>query len=272
MLFPSRRVTGFLRDRRATALVEFAWLWPVMVLIMYGAYNLSLASNVARQLSRLSDDIAQMIVTLLPSGSSWCSASTSTTCAALEDYNLWYAHDSAMVEFPQVLSDAGANWASGIGISITGVAFAPLSSGCIGSSNPSCYAAFVVWYAQNGAGSATRTCATAIGQASDTAAPSPATLPSDLFNPVPVPSSATGAVSTYAAPLFQVVVDVSYGWKPSVWKSTLGWFPTLNFAKSSYLSPRYVSQIVYKGGGSYGKACPQPSGWPTATGAPAWPS
>jgi Flp pilus assembly protein TadG len=100
------RCATFLRDRRANALVEFAWLWPVLMLIMYGAYNLSIMASVSRQLSRLSDDMAQMIVTLQPSNSSsakgtvWCAASGSVTCAALEDYNPWYAHDSAMVEFP----------------------------------------------------------------------------------------------------------------------------------------------------------------------------
>lgn len=267
------RFTRFLRDRRATALVEFAWLWPIVALMMYGAYNLSLASNAGRQLSRLSNDIAQMIVTQPASGSKWCAAALPTTCAALEDYNLWYAHDSAVVEFPQVLRDSRADWASDIGISMTGVAFAPKSASCIGSSSASCYAAFVAWYAQNGAGAATRTCATGLSSAgSDTAPPSPTTLPDDLFFPVPIPSGTTGNPSTYGPPLFQIVVDVTYAWKPSGWRSTLGWFPTLNFAKSSYLSPRYVSQIVYKGGGAYGQACPQPAGWPTGSGAPVWPS
>jgi hypothetical protein len=275
------RSAQFFRDRRATALVEFAWLWPILVLTMYGAYNLSLLAGAARQLSRLSDDIAQMIVTLPASRPPWCTtASGSVTCAALEDYNLWYAHDSAMVEFPQVLQDSGANWGSDISISITGLAFAPTSAACIGSSNASCYAAFVVWYAQNGTGAATRTCTTAFASTTDTAPQSSTTLPDDLYSPVPIPSSTTGNPSTtYAPPLFEVIVDVTYTWRPSSWQSSLGWLPSFTITRSSYLSPRYVSQIVYKGAGTYGQACPQPAAWPTpgtggwpTSGTPAWPS
>jgi len=268
------RGTLFFRDRRATALVEFAWLWPILVLTMYGAYNLSLAATAARQLSRLSDDIAQMIVTLPASQSPWCTtASANVSCAALEDYNLLYAHDSAMVEFPQLLRDSGSNWGTDISISIAGVVFAPTSTSCIGSGSSSCYAAYVNWYAQNGAGAGTRTCATVFAATADTSPQSATTLPSDLFDPVPIPSSTTGnPSSTYAQPLFEIVVDVSYTWRPSGWRSTLGWLPSLTITRTSYLSPRYVSQIVYKGAGNYGKACPQPAAWPTGVGAPAWPS
>jgi hypothetical protein len=88
---------------------------------------------------------------------------------------------------------------------------------------------------------------------------------------VPVPSNTTGNPSTtYSPPLFQVVVDVSYSWKPSNWRSNLGWLTSFTISRSNYLSPRYVSQIVYKGGGVYGQACPQPATWPTASGAPVW--
>ncbi|HYA80488.1 MAG TPA: hypothetical protein VED87_06140, partial [Methylocystis sp.] len=245
------RLALFFRDRRATALVEFAWLWPILVLTMYGAYNLSRMAHTARQLSRLSDDIAQMIVTIPASNSSsakgtqWCtvtsytigSATITPTCAALEDYNLWYAHDSTMVEFPQVLQDSGASWGSDISVSITGIALAPSSTACIGSSNSSCYAAYVAWYAQNGTGAAKRTCSTVFASTADTAAQSSTTLPTDVFDPVPIPSSSTGnPSSTYAPPLFQVVVDVTYTWKPSNWQSSLGWLPNFTITRSSYLN------------------------------------
>lgn len=281
----------FFRDRRATALVEFAWLWPILVLTMYGAYNLSLMATASRQLSRLSDDIAQMIVTLPASNSSgapsatnkvWCSVTKYTigsttitpTCAALADYNLWYAHDSAMVEFPQVLQDSGSNWGSDISISITGIAFAPTSTACTGSSSPSCYTASVVWYAQGGTGAATRTCSTVFTSTADTSSQSSTTLPSDVFDPVPIPSSQTGNPSaTYAPPLFQVVVDVSYTWKPSNWRSSLGWLPSYTITRTSYLSPRYVSQIVPAPSSTYGNYCSQPNGgvWYPTSNAPSWP-
>jgi len=271
----------FFKERDGVALVEFAWIFPVMMAILYGSYNLSLAANASRQLSRLSDDIAQMLVELPqstggpgagPAPPYWCTTTAPVTCAALEDYNLAYAHDSAMLEFPQALVDAGISWASDVSISMAGVAFAPQNAGCLGSSLPTCYSAFVVWYSTGAAGAAARTCSTPLASTLDATSPSPTTLPDDLYTPTSVPPAQLPAASTWGSPLFQVVVDVSYNVHLTNWKPFGFALNPITLAKSSYLSPRYVTQIVYKGTGGLGIACPKPAGWPTFAGAPAWPS
>ncbi len=52
------RALQFFCDRRGTAIVEFAWALPFLLLALFGVYNLSQAAIAERQLSRLADGIA----------------------------------------------------------------------------------------------------------------------------------------------------------------------------------------------------------------------
>ena len=229
---PLRLFSQFRTDRRGTSAVEFAWTFPFLLLVLLGAYNVSRAANAARQLSRLSDAMATMLVT--------------NGTGILSYLDLHYAYDSAMVEFPLVLFDShnlGIAWQNDISISMAGVSFSPTVAGC---TTGCAYKTKVVWTG----GAMARTCGSTINPAADTAAPSPTTLPTDLFTPIALPSGG------YAPPNFQVVVDIVYSWRPLVGAAFI---PPITFRRSTYLSPRYVAQINYEalaGDDGFGVACP----------------
>jgi Flp pilus assembly protein TadG len=211
---------GFLRDQRGMALVEFATLFPVLVLLLFGAYDLSRAADAARGLTRLSNSIATMLAT--------------NTTGYVNYTNLHYAFDSAAVVFPEVLRDAAAKsipWGTDISISMAGVGFAPTVAGC---TNGCAYVAQIYWTS----GSKNRVCGTSPIPVADNSAESNAlALPDDLFTPVATPSGAL------APPNFLIVVDVKYTWTPLIARSFL---PSISFQRSAFLSARYAPGGVIK--------------------------
>ena len=220
----SHRPSCFLCDQAGTAIVEFAWALPFLLLTLLGVYNLSQAANAERQLSRLSDGIATQLVT---------NGVVGAPSYPINYTDLHYANDSAMLEFPLVLSDSYAkneSWALDISISMAGISFSPTVGGC---TNACTYVAKIVWTGGNKA----RACGSAQVAASDGATPSPSTLPQDLFDPVPTPTT-----GVFSPPNFQVVVDIVYSWRPRFGNNFI---PPITFKRSTYLSPRYVSQITY---------------------------
>jgi hypothetical protein len=282
---------SFCGDRRATAIIEFAWVLPMALLVMYSAFNLSRLANAERLLTHLSDDIGQMIVEMRAPASkqannvAYCQATAPTTCAALYDYYLKYTYDSAMVEFPNILGDPqGINNSTiatpaqggSLSISMTGVAFAytPGAGPCGATPSPgsgSCYTAYVVW----SSGAASRPCGKTYIYDSTYTKPDPNKLPTSLFTPVANPNSASAL-----PPLFAVIVDVVYTFKPAFFGGSLvNVVPAVTISRTSYLNPRYVNQISYfgagnattnnYGSGTYGSACTMPGGWPS--GLAAWP-
>ena len=287
----SRTAGGFFADRRAVALVEFAWVFPVAMLVIYAAVNLSRLSNAERELAHLSDDIAQMIaqaqapVTTQSNGVAYCQASAPTTCGALYDYALKYVYDSALLEFPDILADpngvAGQTINSpttggSLSISMTGVVFAFTSSAStcgspVSSASAGCYTGYVVWTS----GAATRPCGTTYLLDSSYTTPTTSQLPPALFTPAADPNS-NGALP----PQFAVVVDIVYTFNfPLSGGSMFNVAPPVTIKRSTFLNPRYVNQISYFGAGnaatnnygqgSYGTACPMPGGW--TSGISAWP-
>ncbi|HXY59621.1 MAG TPA: TadE/TadG family type IV pilus assembly protein [Methylocystis sp.] len=286
-----RWARGFAANRRGVAIVEFALVFPVAVLVAYAAFNLSRLANAERELAHLSDDIAQMIVetqapyTTQSNSVAYCQATAPTTCGALYDYALKYIYDSAMVEFPDILTDPNgvSNQAikapsSGgtLSISMTGVVFAYTPSAATCGATPSvanagCYTGYVVWTS----GAATRPCSTAYLLTASYSTPTPSQLPPALFTTVANPNSASAL-----PPLFAVVVDVVYTFKPLLsGGSMFDIVPPVTIKRSTFLNPRYVSQISYfgagnatannYGAGTYGTACAMPGGWPS--GLSAWP-
>ncbi len=166
---------------------------------------------------------------------------------AINYTDLHYANDSAMLEFPQVLSDSYTkqkNWAADISISMAGVSFSPTVAGCTSGCT---YVAKIVWTGGNKA----RACDSAQIAAPDSASPTPSTLPQDLFAAVP-----TQTAGVFSPPNFQLVVDVVYSWAPMFGPKFI---PPITFKHSTYLSPRYVSQINYSqiaGDDGFGVPCP----------------
>ena len=234
----ANHTSRFLCDHAGTALVEFAWALPFLLLALLGVYNISQAANAERQLSRLSDGIATQLVT---------NGVVGAASYPINYTDLHYANDSAMLEFPLVLSDSYAkneSWAADISISMAGISFSPTVAGCTSGCT---YVAKVVWTGGNKA----RACGSAQVSATDSATPSPSTLPQDLFDPVPTPTT-----GVFAPPNFQIVVDVVYAWHPLLGNSFI---PPISFKRSTYLTPRYVSQITYSqiaGDDGFGVPCP----------------
>ena len=291
-----RRARRFLGDRRAVAIVEFAWVFPVAMLVIYSAFNLARLANAERELTELSDDMAQMIVETpnntnkQTNGANYCwvpppepsapapYTNSSLTCGALYDYTLKYIYDSAMLEFPGIFADASgiANHAvkapsagGTLSISMTGVAFAYTSSASTCGSSPSvsngsCYTGYVVWTA----GAAARPCGTTFLYSASYSTPTPSQLPPSLFTTVANPNG-SGALP----PQFAVAVDIVYTFNPLLLGGgLLNVVPPVTIKRSTFLNPRYVSQISYFGAGNsttnyygqgtYGTACAKPAGWP----------
>lgn len=223
--------SNFWKKRDGVAAIEFAAVFPLLFLLLAGAFELSRAVMAARQLTSLADSAATMI------------ASDSNGVIYYTD--LHYAYDSAMITFPRVLSDSFAKnipWSSDITISLAGITFSPTVSGCTVSCS---YKASVVWTG----GASARKCGSTIQSASDSNAPTPTTLPSDLFTPIPNPNGG------YNSPPFTVVADITYTWTPILFSRFFG---NITLQRSAYVNARYASKIVYtkaSGDDGFGAEC-----------------
>ncbi len=238
MIATAKRYRQPFCDNSGTAVVEFALALPFLLLALFGVYNLSQAANAERQLSRLSDGITTQLVT---------NGVVGQASYAINYTHLHYANDSAMIEFPLVLSDSfskSETWAADISISMAGISFSPTVTGCTSACT---YVAKVVWTGGNKA----RACGSSQLAAADGATPSPSTLPQDLFDAIP-----TQTTGVFSPPNFQIVVDIVYSWQPRFGSSFI---PPITFRRSTYLAPRYVSQITYSqipGDDGFGVSCP----------------
>jgi Flp pilus assembly protein TadG len=254
-------------DRQAVALLEFALVFPLLALIFVGSYNLSQGVAATRQLTRTAEAIADILATTNP---------PSGNAAATVNFSLLhYAFDATMIEFPSILTSTSSSscaqppntgsWSSQICISMSGIVFAPTTAGCHTSSCN--YKAFIVWTA----GSKARPCGTILTPAATLyPSPSPSTLPQQLYQSTPIAgNSNNSSPQSYAAPNYQIVVDIVYSWAPSFGTSLI---PPITIKRSTYMTPRYATSITYSvspGDDGFGTNCPQDPNWPNN--APAWP-
>ena len=211
---PMRRslADAFRRDRRGIAALEFAIGAPMMIVLLLAGVDTGRYVVATKRLDSVAATIGQMI-SVSQSGS-------------VSNTDLQFFHDSAMVIFPQVLSDSHAQniaWGNDIGITMTSVTF---------SKSGSTWVPAVLWTG----GTNPRSCTTTLLSAPDTAAPSRLTLPTDVFGPTSL-----------------IVVDVTYSFRPTIAPAFL---KTIPIARSYYLAPRYVSTIAYSGAaGTYATSC-----------------
>jgi Flp pilus assembly protein TadG len=225
------RSIAFYRDRNAAAAVEFAIILPFLVLLSSGVYEWSRAISASRHLTNAANSISGILAT--------------NTTGTVTYQDLHYAYDSTMLAFPEVLSDSankGVTWNNDISISMAGVGFTPLVPLCTSHCT---YVATLSWTAA----SSQRHCGTILASASDTAQPTPTTLPADLF--VGVPQSSGGN----APPPFAVIVDLTYSWSPLIFKSLIS---PIVFKRSAYINPRYTTQLTYSvvsGDDGFGQKC-----------------
>jgi len=207
---------------RGTATLEFAIAFPVLILMLLSSVDVANLVTDSRRLQTVANTVGQLVST---------TSSGSVTYADLQS-----AASSAVVLFPAVLSQSYVGseaWTSVISISISSIVFIKTNPLC--TSNCS-YTARVAW----SGGSVPRPCGVNLAPASDSAAPSPTTLPQDVFGP--------GSL---------IVADVVYTYTP-----TFLTIASTTFRKSSFIAPRYVpasSYIKYavvSGDNGYASSCP----------------
>jgi Flp pilus assembly protein TadG len=201
-----RLIGTFRRDRRGVSAIEFAFGAPVVILLLLMGVDTTRYITATKRIENVAATIGQMI-SVNQSGS-----------VAYSD--LQFDHDSAMVIFPQVLADAkqrNVAWSNDIGISMASIQFST-ASGCTSNCT---YVPKMMW----SGGSSPRSCTAVLTPVSDTAPPSPTTLPADVFGP--------GSL---------IVVDLTFNFRPTIAPRFMSSIP---IARSYYVAPRYVPAIDY---------------------------
>ena len=215
------RLADFRSARQGIAAVEFAFIAPIMVMLAIGATDTTRYVIATEKINKAASTIAQMI--------------TTNNTGSVNYIDLQFYHDSTMVIFPDVLSDAARQsipWYQDINISMASVKFSTAQQNC----GTTCtYTPKVVWAGGNNP----RPCTPTLTQMSDVTVPSPTTLPSDVYGP--------GSI---------IVVDIQYNFHPF-----FGLFipMSIGIARSVYLAPRYVPLINYQvisGDNGIAKSCP----------------
>jgi Flp pilus assembly protein TadG len=213
------RIFGiFARSRRGVAAVEFALTLPFMILLMLGSIEVARLITFTRKIELVADTAVEML-------------SQTPVGDVLADADLTFTQGSTVVIFPQILQDAankGEVWSSDIQITMSSVQFTQTSTSCT-TLTPTCYNATVVWTS----GPNKRPCKTNLGAVADTATPTQATLPTDLYGP--------GSI---------VVVDIVYTYTPLFVQKLFG---SIKISRSAFLAPRYVPLVTYSG--STGTVC-----------------
>ncbi len=100
----------FARANRGVALLEFALVAPFLIALLFGSFELTRFINTTRQISNLSNSVAQLFA--------------QSTSGTISDTDLHFAIDSTMVTFPNVLGDAhnqGIYWWQDIYVAMSSV-------------------------------------------------------------------------------------------------------------------------------------------------------
>ncbi|GEP06399.1 TadE/TadG family type IV pilus assembly protein [Methylobacterium oxalidis] len=207
---PATLAARLLACRAGVSAVEFALICPVILALILGGVDLSRYIAYTRKVGEAAQTIASLV--------------TQNASGSVNLYDLYFANDSSMVIFPDALRDAkarGSAWYETILITITSVKFSQTSASCTGNCS---YTAKVAW----SYGLRQRPCNVALTPASDTAEPTPGTLPANVFGP--------GSV---------IVVEAAYVFTPILANALIG---TRVIARTSYLAPRYVPAIAFDPG------------------------
>ena len=221
-------------DTRAVSAVEFAVIFPVLLILMLAGTQLVTYINATRKVELIAHSITQMLSQAQPP--------QNATVATVNAADLHFSYDSALVLFPYLMKDAsrqGLQWWQDITITFASVAFTQTATSCpSGGDQSSCYAANVVWTSTGTSGGNYRPCTPAQLPADNTAPPSRTTLPRSVFGP--------GSL---------IAVDVVFNFQPSF---AARFIPAARIARSMYVQPRYALLINYDTTGNDGIAvkCP----------------
>jgi len=221
-------------DTRAVSAVEFALIFPVLLILMIAGTQLVTYINATRKVELLAQSISQMLSQAQPP--------QNTTVATVNAADLHFSFDSTLVLFPYLMKDAprqGLQWWQDITITFASVAFTQTASNCTGTTDLSnCYAANVVWTSTGTSGGNYRPCTPAQLPADNAAPPSRTTLPRSVFGP--------GSL---------IAVDVVFNFQPSFGARFI---PAVRIARSMYVQPRYAALVNFDTTGNDGIAvkCP----------------
>ena len=215
-------VANFAKATTAIAAMEFAIMMPMLTILIVGGAETARFVTTTHKITSLANSMASLLA-------------ERTTAVQLND--LMFTFNSTLVTFPQILKDAANNnipWQYDIAATLSSIKFTPTVSGCTSNCT---YKASVIWSA--GSGTSQRSCTVAPVAQSDSASPSLAKLPQDIFT--------SGTI---------VVVDISFVYRPFFGSRFV---PTAIINRSVYLQPRYISEIDFdaSGGGlgSLGHVC-----------------
>lgn len=228
MRLPPPLLTRFTCSSKGAVAIEFAFLMPVLIILLMLGVQVVAYVNCVRKVELLATSISEMISQAAPQPG----AST----AYVNAQDLHFAYDAGLVVFPYLMSDArrqGVAWWQDIYIDFASVQFTSINGkSCPANGDQSsCYNANVVWTSSGTTGTNYRACGTSAGQApyqqpmNDTSSPSKLSLPRSIF----------GAGSV-------VVIDVVFTFHP-VFAGNL--LPTLTIARSVYVRPRYATLIDF---------------------------
>jgi Flp pilus assembly protein TadG len=207
------------------AAVEFAVALPLLLVVLLGFFEFDRYVTMTRKLETTAASIAGII--------------TQSQSGIITPVDVTFAQDATVVLFPAVLADSvrkGVSWSNDIAISMSSIVFSKANPTC--SSNCS-YNAQVAW--SSGPKTASRPCNTLLQPVPDAQQPSPTTLASDAFGPVPV-----------------MAVDLSFNYTPLFAASLM---PPLTIKRSAFMQPRYTMGAAYlkysvAGGDSLVTTCP----------------
>ncbi len=213
----------FLVTTRASSAVEFALIFPSLLILMLMGIQVVTYVNAARKVELLAASISEMISQAAP-------PSSSTTVATVNAADLHFSYDAGLVIFPFLMKDAARQnilWFQDINIDYASVKFTAIP-GANCSSKPdlsTCYVANVVWTSSGTNGSNYRPCVIPQLAASNTSPPNNTTLPAGIFGPNSI-----------------IVVDVVFTFTPTFGSRYL---PAMRIARSTYVKPRYATLISY---------------------------
>jgi hypothetical protein len=209
------RICSFVRQRQAASTVEFAFLVPVVILLLLMGFDTGRYVLATQRIQEVANSVAEMLSQTQPAQTP--PATTPSMAGYVQDGDLHFYYDSAMATYPDVLAVAnktGTYWWQLLSVQMTSIYFKANPTNCTSSCT---YTPEVVW--TTGA----RSCGLTMTAASDTSGYNAATLPTDVFGP--------GSL---------IVVDVSYTFTPTFGAAYL---PSIPIQRSAYMAPRNVSVV-----------------------------
>ncbi len=212
----------FAASKDGASAIEFALVFPVLLVLMLAGLQVVLYVNAARKVEYVAASISQMISEAMP-------PSNATTVASVNAADLHFSYDSTLVLFPYIMTDAARkniSWWQDITIDYSSITFTPKTgTSCSGYDLSSCYTASVAWTSTGTTGNNQRPCGSVQNPADDTAAPTSTTLPRSIFGP--------GSL---------IAIDVAFTFVPTFGSRFL---PSVKIVRSAFLQPRYATSISF---------------------------